>query len=84
MITIISERYAARLFRHLREQRRLTRRELAARLFVSNVTVSNREHGVRGYATDALIDTAHVLGFDVALVPSRHPGARPTGTGWPA
>lgn len=30
-----------------------------------------------------MIDHAHVLGFDVALIPLRHPGARPTGTGWP-
>ena len=84
MITIPSERYAARLFKHLREQLGLTRRELAARLFVTGTTVAKREQGQHGYATDALIDTAHVLGFDVALVPARHPGARPTGTGWPA
>lgn len=84
MITIVSERYAARLFRHLREQLGLTRRELAARLYVTGTTVAKRENGEHGYATDALIDTAHVLGFDLALVPSRHPGARPTGTGWPA
>lgn len=84
MITILSERHAARLFRHFRQQLGLTRRELAKRLFVSNVTVGNRETGTRGYATDALIDTAHVLGFVVALIPQRHPGARPTGTGWPA
>lgn len=83
MITILSERHAARLLRHLREQLGLSRRTLGARLFVNAATVANREHGVRGIATDALIDMAHVLGFDVALVPARHPGARPTGTGWP-
>lgn len=83
MITILSERHAARLFRYFREQAGLTRRDLGARLFVSNVTVANREYGVRGIATDALIDTAHVLGFAVALIPQRHPGARNTGTGWP-
>ncbi len=84
MITILNERHAARLFRHFREAASLTRRELGKRLFVSCTTVSNRELGVRGYPTDALIDTAHVLGYAVALVPQRHPGARPTGTGWPA
>lgn len=84
MITILSERHASRLFRYLREQRQLTRRELGKRLFVSNVTVGNRELGIRGIPTDALIDTAHVLGYAVALVPQRHPGARDTGTGWPA
>lgn len=84
MITILSERYAARLLRHLRETAHLTRRELARRLFVTGSTVAKRENGEHGMATDVLIDTAHVLGFDLALVPSRHPGARPTGTGWPA
>jgi transcriptional regulator with XRE-family HTH domain len=84
MIVIPNERYAARLLQHLREQLGLTRRDMARRLFVSNVTVANREYGTRGIATDALIDHAHVLGFAVALVPQRHPGARPTGTGWPA
>lgn len=84
MITIPHSRYARMLLRHLREAAGLTRRDLAARLFVSNSTVGNREHGSRGYDTDALIDTAHVLGYAVALVPLRHPGARNTGTGWPA
>ena len=84
MITILSERHAARLFRHFREQLRISRRDLAARLFVSTGTLVNRELGNRGYPTDALIDTAHVLGFRLALIPQRHPGARDTGTGWPA
>jgi transcriptional regulator with XRE-family HTH domain len=84
VITILSERHAARLFRHFRETARITRRDLARRLFVTGTTVAKRENGEHGYATDALIDTAHVLGFAVALVPQRHPGARPTGTGWPA
>jgi transcriptional regulator with XRE-family HTH domain len=84
MITILSERHASRLFRHFREQLKLSRRDLAARLFVSTGTLINRELGARGIPTDALIDTAHVLGFSVALIPQRHPGARPTGTGWPA
>lgn len=83
MITILSERHAARLIRHFREQLGLTRRALGARLFVSPKTVANREDGTHGIATDTLIDMAHVLGFDVALIPARHPGARPTGTGWP-
>lgn len=84
MIPILSERQAARLFRHLREQAKVSRRDLAARLFVSTGTLVNRELGARGIPTDALIDTAHVLGFRLALIPQRHPGARDTGTGWPA
>lgn len=84
MITILSERHAARLFQHLRQQLKLTRRDLGGRLFVTGTTVAKRERGEHGIATDALIDTAYVLGFDLALIPARHPGARPTGTGWPA
>lgn len=84
MITIASSRHAARLFRHLREQLHLSRREVAARLFVSAKTVENRELSIRAIIADEAIDHAHVLGFAVALVPQRHPGTRPTGTGWPA
>lgn len=84
MITILSRRHAAQLFRHLRETRHLTRRAVADRLFVSAKTVANRERGELGMTTDVLLDTAHVFGYAVALVPQRHPGARPTGTGWPA
>jgi transcriptional regulator with XRE-family HTH domain len=84
MITILSRRHAAQLFHHLRQQRRLSRRDVADRLFVSCKTVANRERCELGMSTDVLIDTAHVLGFAVALVPQRHRGARPTGTGWPA
>lgn len=84
MITILSGRHAAQLFRHLRERLGLSRREVAARLFVSFTTVANREHAVRAIIPDEAIDHAHVLGFAVALIPQRHPGARPTGTGWPA
>lgn len=84
MITILSERHAGLVLRHLRERIGLTRRELGKRLFVSGPTVANRERGDRGIATDALLDQAHALGFLVALVPNRRPGCRETGTGWPA
>lgn len=84
MIVVRSGRHAAQLVRHLRERAGLTRRQAAARLFVSHKTVCNREHAARSLSTDDLIDHAHISGYDVALVPARHPGARPTGTGWPA
>lgn len=84
MITILSERHAARILRHFRETAHLTRRDLARRLFVTGTTVAKRENGEHGMATDVLIDTAHVLGFRLVLLPERHPGARDTGTGWPA
>lgn len=84
MITVVTRHQLARVFQHLRVGRGLTRRDLAARLYVSAKTVANRERCELGMTTEVLIDTAHVLGFAVALVPQRHPGARPTGTGWPA
>lgn len=84
MITIVSRRHAAEIFRHQRLAHGLTRRDIAARLFVSPKTVGNRERGELGMTTEVLLDMAHVHGFALALVPARHPGARPTGTGWPA
>lgn len=83
MITILSRRHAGQLFRHLREQLHLTRRDVADRLFVSAKTVANRERAVRAIIPDEAIDHAHVLGFRLVLIPERHPGARDTGTGWP-
>jgi transcriptional regulator with XRE-family HTH domain len=84
VITILSRRHAAQLFRHLREQRGLSRRDVATRLFLTQKTIGDRERQVRTIIADEAIDHAHVLGFDVALIPARHPKARPTGTGWPA
>lgn len=84
MITILNGRHVVRLLRHLRDQSGLTRRQMADRLFVSHKTVCNRELGARDVSTDVLVDTAHVLGWRLALIPQRHPGARDTGTGWPA
>lgn len=83
MITIVNRHHAARVLRHLRETRRLSRLQVAERLFVSQKTVGNRERCTLGISTQDLVDMAHVFGYVVALVPQRHPGARPTGTGWP-
>jgi transcriptional regulator with XRE-family HTH domain len=83
VITIRNSQHLARVLRHLREQAGLTRRELAGRLYVSATTIANRERGCGGWHTDSTIDAAHTLGYDVALTPSRRPGRRNTGTGWP-
>ncbi len=83
MITLTNQRHAGLILRHLRTRQQLTTRALAARLFVRHTTVSNREIGARDITLQALIDMAYCLGFDVALIPARHAGARPTGTGWP-
>jgi len=84
VITIRNSQHLARLLRHLRETAGITRRDLATRLFVSQTTVANREQHQRGVASDALVDHAHALGYQVALIPARRRGVRPTGTGWPA
>ena len=84
MITIRNSQHLAAVLRHLRDQAGLTRRELADRLFVSPTTVANRERCCGGWDTDSTIDAASIVGFDLALVRSRRPGQRPTGTGWPA
>ena len=81
MITIRNRHHAAQLFGYLRQTQRLTRRELAGRLFVTPKTVANREIGVGGINTDVLIDTARALGYRVALI---RDDRRETGTGWPA
>lgn len=81
MITIRNRWHAAQLLKHFREAQRLTRVDLARRLFVSSKTIGNREQGVAGIALDAVIDTARALGYQVALIRTdRHE----TGTGWPA
>lgn len=84
MITIRNSQHLARVLRHLRETQHLTRRDLANRLFISHKTLCDRERATRSWDTDGTIDAAHTLGYDIALVPSRRPGRRPTGTGWPA
>lgn len=83
MITLLNQAHAVTLFRTLRKKRRLTQQQIATRLHVTQIVVSLRERHLRGMHTDALIDTARVFGFDVALIPARRPHARPTGTGWP-
>ena len=69
MIVIRTRDHAALVLRHLRTERGLSRRQLAARLFVSPKTVENREYGVRAAFTDEALDHVHALGYDLALVP---------------
>ena len=80
MITIRNRAHAARILRHLREQQHLTRRQLAARIYVAPKTIQSRENGITGLAADVFIDTAHALGYTVALIRNGH---HDTGTGWP-
>jgi DNA-binding XRE family transcriptional regulator len=82
-VIIIDRRHLAKAFRQMRITRKLTQRQLADRLCVHQHTISTRENRAQLDIT-AAFETAHAFGYAVALVPLRHPGARPTGTGWPA
>lgn len=84
MITIRNSQHLARVLRHLRETAGMSCRDLAGRLFISQKSIGDRERGHRDWDTDSTIDAANIHGFDLALIPQRRRGARPTGTGWPA
>jgi DNA-binding XRE family transcriptional regulator len=81
-VIIVDRHHLRTEFRVMRINRKLTQRELGARLHVHQHTVSYREGGSL-LDVDAALRTAAVFGYDLALIPKRHPGARPTGTGWP-
>jgi transcriptional regulator with XRE-family HTH domain len=84
VITIRNAQHLARVLAYLRQNAGLTRRELGSRLFVTATTIGNRDRGRYRWDTDSTIDAANVVGYDLALIPQRRPGRRPTGTGWPA
>lgn len=81
---VLSRQHLRTSFRRMRLNRRLTQAKLAERLHVHHRTVAYRESGRSHLDADAILQTAHALGYAVALIPQRHPGARDTGTGWPA
>jgi DNA-binding XRE family transcriptional regulator len=82
-VIIIDRRQLAAAFRQMRINRKLRQQDLAEKLFVHQHTISVRENHAR-LDVGAVIETAAVFGYDVALIPQRHPAARRTGTGWPA
>lgn len=83
MITLTRSQHLGSVLRRLRHDAGLSLRQLGVRAHISKSGAGKREQQ-SGMSAAGLIDHAHVLGFDLALIPSRHPGARPTGTGWPA
>jgi transcriptional regulator with XRE-family HTH domain len=83
-IGITSDRHLGALFRCLRIQAGLTLDDLGARVHITRKGVSNRELHSRAFSAGAFIETAAALGYRVVLQPNLNPGARPTGTGWPA
>jgi DNA-binding XRE family transcriptional regulator len=84
MIRLTGRRHLRDTFRRLRRNARLTQAQLGDKLYVHHSTIRFREAGRVHFTFDAAQQTARVFGYDVALIPQRHPGARPTGTGWPA
>jgi transcriptional regulator with XRE-family HTH domain len=82
---IVTDRHQMRAeFRQMRLNRKLSQRELATRLNLSKNAIVYRESGRFHMDLDAVLRTAQAFGYNLALIPARHPGARPTGTGWPA
>jgi transcriptional regulator with XRE-family HTH domain len=82
-VIVLDRRHLAASFRQMRINRKLTQRQLAERLHVTSKAVGYRE-GRALLDVDVVLETAAVFGYDLALIPKRHPDARPTGTGWPA
>lgn len=83
MITLTRHHHLGEQLRALRELAGLTTRQLGAAAHISKSAVSKREHS-SGITANALVEHVGPLGYDVALIRRVHPGARPTGTGWPA
>jgi len=83
VITLTSEREIGPTLHKLRLDAGLTLRQVARAAHISANGVHKREVSRAGYL-GMLVEHVGVLGYTVALVPARHPGARPTGTGWPA
>lgn len=83
MIPLTSDREIGPILRRLRLDAGLTVRQLGTRANLSPSGIAKREQSQAGYV-GILIETAHALGYRVALVPTPRPGVRPTGTGWPA
>lgn len=82
---IVKDRHHLRVaFREMRRNRKLSQSQLAAQLHLSKNAIVYRESGRFHMDIDAVLRTASVFGYNVALIPERHPGARDTGTGWPA
>ncbi len=81
---LLSHRHAGALLRHFRANRGLTQTQVARQLWSDYKTVLRRERGQSNMLMSDLIAHAAVFDYDVVLQKKRRPGARPTGTGWPA
>lgn len=83
MIPLTTDREIGPTLRQLRQNAGLSVRQLAARVSLSPSGIAKREQSHANYV-GILIEHAAGLDFRLALIPQRHPGARDTGTGWPA
>jgi transcriptional regulator with XRE-family HTH domain len=82
-IPLLSDRQIGPTLRTLRHNAGLSLRQLGLRTRLSPSAIQKRERSAAGYV-GILIEHVRPLGYTVALIPQRHPGARDTGTGWPA
>jgi DNA-binding XRE family transcriptional regulator len=82
-VIVLNRHHLRTAFRGMRLNRRLSQAQLATRLHVSTKAISYRETGRYQFDLDVVLQTAREFGYDVALLPSRSPHHRPTGTGWP-
>ena len=83
MITLTAERQIGPTLRKLRYEAGLTVRQVARIAHLSINGIHHREQSHAGYI-GMFVEHVSALGHTVVIVPQRHPGARPTGTGWPA
>jgi transcriptional regulator with XRE-family HTH domain len=83
VIPLTTDRQIGPTLRELRHNAGLSLRQLSQLASLSASGIQKRERSTAGYV-GILIEHVRPLGYAVALIPQRHPGARPTGTGWPA
>ena len=67
-----------------RDSQGVSLRRLSRRTDCTAVTLSANLGGRNRMDAHTLHQLAGALGYAVALIPQRHRGVRPTGTGWPA
>lgn len=69
MIVLRNSAELREILRRIREYQDITGAQLGQRLHVDRRTIRGRDTGGHGYTADALIETAHALGYAVALIP---------------
>lgn len=81
---ILSPSHLGKLLKHFRTNRGLSQQAVAKRLWVNYKTIGRRELGDHQMLIGDVLHSAALFDYDLVLQKRRRPGARPTGTGWPA